>query len=102
MSEKARIKNQSVGWKLKHVRSHHGFKLRHDLAIGLNVFCKNRLKVPRLNWLINNLSDQLSTEVIRLLFMPTTATSSLTEAEYSQEIFNDMKWSRKIKNARKD
>ena len=43
----------------------------------------------------NAVRDQLGTEVIKLLFMPTTATSSLSEAEYSQEIFNDMEVAKK-------
>ena len=33
---------------------------------------------------------ELGSEVIRLLFMPGVSTSSLSEAEYSKEIFRDM------------
>jgi len=35
-------------------------------------------------------SDQLGSEVIRLLFMPSLATPSLSEAEYIKEIFGEM------------
>ena len=35
-------------------------------------------------------NNQIGSEVIRFLFMPSIATSNFSEAEYSKEIFKDM------------
>jgi hypothetical protein len=75
-----------------------GFKLRHDgrlirierLLQKSIENTENEIQEDK-----NAVRDQLGTEVIKLLFMPTTATSSLSEAEYSQEVFNDMEVAKK-------
>ncbi len=70
-----------------------GFKLRHD---GRLVRIERLLQksIENTESEISNekqeVRDHLGAEVIRLLFMPTTATSSLSEAEHSQEVFKDM------------
>jgi hypothetical protein len=40
-------------------------------------------------------NSQLGSEVIRLLFMPSLATPTLTEAEYIKEIFGEMEMAKK-------
>lgn len=70
-----------------------GFKLRHDgRLIRIERLLQKSIENTEADISDDkhSIQDQLGTEVIRLLFMPTTATSSLSEAEYSQEIFNDM------------
>jgi hypothetical protein len=70
-----------------------GFKLRHDgRLIRIERLLQKSIENAEAEMLEekNDIQDHLGAEVIRLLFMPTTATSSLSEAEYSQEIFNDM------------
>lgn len=70
-----------------------GFKLRHDgRLIRIERLLQKSIENTEADISDDkhSIQDQLGTEVIRLLFMPTTATSSLSEAEYSQEIFTDM------------
>jgi chemotaxis protein histidine kinase CheA len=75
-----------------------GFRLRHDgRLIRIERLLQKSIENTEAEILEekNSVQDQLGTEVIRLLFMPTTATSSFSEAEYSQEIFNDMELAKK-------
>jgi two-component system, chemotaxis family, sensor kinase CheA len=75
-----------------------GFRLRHDgRLIRIERLLQKSIETTEAELVSDKqtVQDQLGTEVIRLLFMPTTATSSLTEAEYSQEIFNDMEMVKK-------
>jgi len=75
-----------------------GFRLRHDgRLIRIERLLQKSIETTEAELISDKqaVQDQLGTEVIRLLFMPTTATSSLTEAEYSQEIFNDMEMVKK-------
>lgn len=75
-----------------------GFKLRHDgRLIRIERLLQKSIETTEaeIQEEKNTVRDQLGAEVIRLLFMPTTATSSLSEAEYSQEIFNEMEVAKK-------
>ena len=75
-----------------------GFKLRHDGRL---------VRIERLLQKTIENSDskthrdhpfgnsQLGSEVIRLLFMPSLATPTLTEAEYVKEIFGEMEMAKK-------
>jgi len=75
-----------------------GFRLRHDgRLIRIERLLQKSIETTEAELVSEKqgVQDQLGTEVIRLLFMPTTATSNLTEAEYSQEIFNDMEMVKK-------
>ena len=75
-----------------------GFKLRHDgRLIRIERLLQKSIESTEAEIIgdKNAVEDQLGAEVIRLLFMPTTATSSLSEAEYSREIFNDMEVAKK-------
>jgi hypothetical protein len=40
-------------------------------------------------------NNQIGSEVVRLLFMPSLATPTLTEAEYIKEIFGEMEMAKK-------
>jgi chemotaxis protein histidine kinase CheA len=75
-----------------------GFKLRHDgRLIRIERLLQKSIEntEAEIQEEKHEVRDQLGAEVIRLLFMPTTATTSLSEAEYSQEIFNDMEVAKK-------
>jgi len=75
-----------------------GFKLRHDgRLIRIERLLQKSIENTEAEIQEDKsaVRDHLGAEVIRLLFMPTTATSSLSEAEYSQEIFNDMEVAKK-------
>ncbi len=75
-----------------------GFKMRHDgRLIRIERLLQKSIETTEaeIQEDKNTVRDQLGAEVIRLLFMPTTATSSLSEAEYSQEIFNEMEVAKK-------
>ncbi|TFH02855.1 MAG: hypothetical protein E4H13_00710 [Calditrichales bacterium] len=69
------------------------FKLRHDgRLIRIERLLQKSIESSHAELGGDNqeAEDHLGAEVIRLLFMPSTATSSLSEAEYSKEVFNDM------------
>ena len=70
-----------------------GFKLRHDgRLVRIERLLQETIKTAE----TKNQKDhpfgnnQLGSEVIRLLFMPSLATPSLSEAEYIKEIFSEM------------
>jgi len=71
-----------------------GFKLRHDgRLIRIERLLQKTIdsSEAEISAIGNALpGDHLGSEVIRLLFMPSIASSNLTEAEYSKEIFSDM------------
>jgi len=71
-----------------------GFKLRHDgRLIRIERLLQKTIdsSETEIASIGNALpGDHLGSEVIRLLFMPSLASSNLTEAEYSKEIFSDM------------
>ncbi len=75
-----------------------GFKLRHD---GRLVRIERLLQKTIENSDSKTQRDhpfgdsQLGSEVIRLLFMPSLATPTLTEAEYIKEIFGEMEMAKK-------
>ena len=75
-----------------------GFKLRHDgRLIRIERLLQKSIEntEAEIQEEKHAVRDQLGAEVIRLLFMPTTATTSLSEAEYSREVFNDMEVAKK-------
>ena len=75
-----------------------GFKLRHDgRLIRIERLLQKSIENTEAEIIGDKtgVQDQLGTEVIRLLFMPTVSPASLTEAESSQEIFNDMEMVKK-------
>jgi chemotaxis protein histidine kinase CheA len=70
-----------------------GFKLRHDgRLVRIERLLQKSIEntESEISTEKQEVRDHLGAEVIRLLFMPTTATSSLSEAEHSQEVFKDM------------
>ncbi len=70
-----------------------GFKLRHDgRLVRIERLLQKSIEntESEISSEKQEVRDHLGAEVIRLLFMPTTATSSLSEAEHSQEVFKDM------------
>jgi two-component system, chemotaxis family, sensor kinase CheA len=71
-----------------------GFKLRHDgRLIRIERLLQKTIdsSESEISAIGNALpGDHLGSEVIRLLFMPSIASSNLTEAEFSKEIFSDM------------
>jgi two-component system chemotaxis sensor kinase CheA len=70
-----------------------GFRLRHDgRLVRIERLLQKSIEntESEIGSEKQEVRDHLGTEVIRLLFMPTTATSSLSEAEHSQEVFKDM------------
>ena len=71
-----------------------GFKLRHDgrLAKIERLLQKTLESADAIVLEEDKISEnnQLGSEVIKFLFMPSIATSNLSEAEYSKEIFKDM------------
>lgn len=75
-----------------------GFKLRHDgRLIRIERLLQETIRTaetkPQKDHPFGN--NQLGSEVIRLLFMPSLATPSLSEAEYIREIFSEMEMVKK-------
>jgi two-component system chemotaxis sensor kinase CheA len=76
-----------------------GFKLRHDgRLIRIERLLQKTIESTEAEAseeVKQHSSYQLGSEVIRLLFMPSIATSNLSEAEFSKEIFNEMEMVKK-------
>ena len=75
-----------------------GFKLRHDgRLVRIERLLQETIRTaetkPQKDHPFGN--NQLGSEVIRLLFMPSLATPSLSEAEYIKEIFSEMEMVKK-------
>ena len=75
-------------------RKNFGFKLRHDgRLIRIERLLHQTIESAETTKPDDNeisQTDHIGSEVVRLLFMPSMATSNLIEAEYSKEIFRDM------------
>jgi len=75
-----------------------GFKLRHDgRLVRIERLLQKTIDSVETQSLRDHPlgSSQLGSEVVRLLFMPSLATPTLTEAEYIKEIFGEMEMVKK-------
>ena len=75
-----------------------GFKLRHDgRLVRIERLLQKTIEMVQSKSERDHpiVSDQLGSEVIRLLFMPSLATPTLSEAEYIKEIFGEMEMVKK-------
>jgi len=75
-----------------------GFKLRHDgRLVRIERLLQKTIEMVQSKSDRDHpiVSDQLGSEVIRLLFMPSLATPTLSEAEYIREIFGEMEMVKK-------